>query len=130
MELYAPWVCTKITYWVRPLVRSFAVRENVHSSCSHSIFRSHFACICHSLTTGMLSHFFMEEGLFKLANIQRWSCILLSVGFTLHEIIFFYVLNMLNVYISRWKNDHTPCWVQWGIRTQRTKKSFYFPILK
>ena len=48
----------------------------------------------------MLSHFFMEEGSFKLANIQRWSCILLSVGFTLHKINFFCVLNMLNCYIS------------------------------
>ena len=56
----------------------------------------------------MLSHFFVEEGSFKLANIQRWPCILLSVGFTLHKIDFFYVLNMLNFYISRWKNDHTP----------------------
>ena len=82
-------------------VRPFAVRENVQSSCPHSIFRSHFACICHSLTTGMLSHFFMEEGSFKLANIQRLSCILLPVGFTLHKINFFYVPNMLNVYISR-----------------------------
>ena len=30
---------------------------------------------------------FMEEG--KLANIQRWPCILLSVDFTLHKINLF-----------------------------------------
>ena len=33
----------------------------------------------------------MEEGpvSFELANIQRWSCILLSLDFTLHKIILF-----------------------------------------
>ena len=39
----------------------------------------------------MLNHLFMEEGpiSFKLANIQRWPCILLSVDFTLHKINLF-----------------------------------------
>ena len=39
----------------------------------------------------MLNHLFMEEGpvSFKLANIQRWPCILLSVDFTLHKITLF-----------------------------------------
>ena len=92
VELHDPWVCTLITIWVRPLVRSLAVPDNVHSSWPHSIFWSHFACICHSLTTGMLNH---------LANIQRWPCILLSVDFTLHKKIYSLVLNILYFYIFR-----------------------------
>ena len=68
LELYDPWVCTRITIWVRPLVRPLAVRENVHSSWQHSIFWSHFACICHSLTTGMLNHFIMEEGFIQIGQ--------------------------------------------------------------
>ena len=68
VELYDPWVCTIITIWVRPLVRLLAVRENVHSSWPHSIFWSHFACICHSLPTGMLNHFFMKEGFIQIGK--------------------------------------------------------------
>ena len=100
VELYDPWVCTIITIWVRPLVRPLAVREIVHSSWPHSKFWSHFACICHSLTTGMLKHFLWKGVSFKLANIQRLPCILLSADFTLHKIDLFYVLNMLNLYFQ------------------------------
>ena len=39
----------------------------------------------------MLNHLFIEESpvLFKLTNIQRWPCTLLSVDFTLHKINLF-----------------------------------------
>ena len=68
VKLHDPWVCTIIIIWVCPLVRPLAVRENVHSSWPHSIFWSHFACICHSLTTDMLNHFYMEEGFIPIGK--------------------------------------------------------------
>ena len=38
----------------------------------------------------MLNHFFLWKRVsFKMANIQRWPCILLSVDFTLHKINLF-----------------------------------------
>ena len=68
VELHDPWICTIITIWVRPLIRPLAVRENVHISWPHSIFWSHFACMCHSLTTGMLIHFLMDEGFIQIGK--------------------------------------------------------------
>ena len=44
---------------------------------------------------------FMDGVSFKLANIQRWPCKLLSVDFPLHKVNLSYVLNMLNFYIFR-----------------------------
>ena len=45
----------------------------------------------------MLNHFLWKRVSFKLANIQRWPCILLSVDFTLHEINLFYILKYFQV---------------------------------
>ena len=49
----------------------------------------HVVYFDHSLATGMLNHFLWKRVSFKLADIQRWPCILLSVDFTLHKINLF-----------------------------------------
>ena len=104
VELHDPWVCAIITIWVHPLVRPLAVPENAHSSWLHSIFWLHFACICHSLTTGMLNNFLWKRVSFKLANIQRWPCILLSVDFTLHKINLFIGSKYKRCFMFIWTN--------------------------
>ena len=48
-----------------------------------------------------LTSFLWKKVSFKLAKIQRWPCILLSVDFTLHKTNLLYVLNMPNFYMFR-----------------------------
>ena len=55
----------------------------------------------------MLNHLFMEEGpvSFKLANIQRWPCILLSVDFTLHKINYFIGERMIILHVGSMRDS-------------------------
>ena len=59
-----------------------------------------FDHILHAYVIGMLNHFLWKRVSFKLANIQRLPCILLSADFILHKIDLFHVLNMLNLYFQ------------------------------
>ena len=56
----------------------------------------------------MLNHLFMEEGpvSFKLANIQRWPCILLSVDFTLHKINLFIGEKMIILHAGTMRDSY------------------------
>ena len=56
----------------------------------------------------MLNHLFMEEGpvSFKLANIQRWPCLLMSVIFTLHKINLFIGERMIILHAGTMRDSY------------------------
>ena len=56
----------------------------------------------------MLNHLFMEKGpvSFKLANIQSWPCILLSVYFTLHKTNLFNGEKMIILYAGTMRDSY------------------------